>query len=326
MRPSVKTYLVDDAGKRVFGPGPAELLRRVRELGSLRAASISMGMAYTKALGIIRSAEHALGAPLTTRSVGGLGGGGSTPTYEADALLAAYERWTAAVETASSAQFTSAFAGQVPGEAAPTRRDDEKVRLVGVAILAAGHARRFGANKLVAPLLGEPVLLHTLRCVPPGLPIVAASASPEVDAVLDELGIERVCPEGPGQGDSVRALARFARTRGWNACLFLPGDQPLVGQDSIHSLLALGARRPNACVRLSWRGRAASPTLLPASLFDRLVDLSGDVGGSAALGDDVVRASVEATWPWELWDVDTPRDLGRVREILEAGLGRRGSL
>ena len=61
MRPSVRTYLVNDEGERVFGPGPAELLRRIRECGSLRAASISMGMAYTKALALVRTAEKGLG-------------------------------------------------------------------------------------------------------------------------------------------------------------------------------------------------------------------------------------------------------------------------
>ncbi len=84
MRPTVRTYLVDDDGNRVFGPGPAELLRRIREHGSLRAASISMNMAYTKALALVRNAERGLGAPLTRRAVGGVGGGGSTPTPEAD--------------------------------------------------------------------------------------------------------------------------------------------------------------------------------------------------------------------------------------------------
>lgn len=83
MRPTVRTYLVDDDGSRAFGPGPAELLRRIREHGSLRAASISMNMAYTKALALVRNAERGLGAPLTRRAVGGVGGGGSTPTPEA---------------------------------------------------------------------------------------------------------------------------------------------------------------------------------------------------------------------------------------------------
>lgn len=333
MRPTVRTYLVDDDGSRVFGPGPAELLRRIREHGSLRAASISMNMAYTKALALVRNAERGLGAPLTRRAVGGVGGGGSTPTPEADALLAAYERWTASVEAAAQAQFAAAFAkGAASVSASPVAvggGDDVELlaaRHVGVCVLAAGRATRFGSNKLVAPLLGEPVLARTLAGVPAGLPMVVASNSAQVDELVDARGIDCMRPSGPGQGDSVAALAAYAEEAGWDACVFLPGDQPLVEQGSVRSLLAVAAARPEACVRLSWRGRLASPALFPASLFGRLARLSDDVGGSAVLSDDVPCAGVEATWPWELWDVDTPADLGRVREIMEAGLGRGSSV
>lgn len=332
MRPTVRTYLVDDDGSRVFGPGPAELLRRIREHGSLRAASISMNMAYTKALTLVRNAERGLGAPLTRRAVGGVGGGGSTPTPEADALLAAYERWTASVEATAQAQFAAAFAKNAAlVSAAPVAVEGEDdvelpaARHVGVCVLAAGRATRFGSNKLVTPLLGEPVLARTLAGVPAGLPMVVASNSAQVDELVDARGIDRVRPSGPGQGDSVAALAAYAEEAGWDACVFLPGDQPLVERGSVRSLLAVAAARPEACVRLSWRGRLASPALFPASLFGRLARLSDDVGGSAVLSDDVPCAGVEATWPWELWDVDTPADLGRVREIMEAGLGRGSS-
>lgn len=323
MRPNVRTYLVDDEGNRVFGPGPAELLRRVREHGSLRSAAISMGMAYTKALALVKNAESALGAPLTTRVVGGAGGGGSTPTPEADALLAAYERWTASVNATSQAQFAAAFGkglalGPVlASEAAGNGR-------IGVGVLAAGHATRFGSNKLVEPLLGEAVLSRTLGCVPLGLPVVVASASDEVDALVRGRGLDLVRPEGPEQGDSVRALAAFAEAQGWDACLFVPGDQPLLERESLQLIMAVAASRPEAVVRLSWRGHAASPALFPASLFGALQEISGDVGGSA-VACDCEKLSVEATWPWELWDIDTPDDLNRARQIVEAGLGRGGS-
>ena len=324
MRPSVRTYLVDESGERVFGPGPAELLRRIREYGSLRAAAISMGMAYTKALALVRKAEKGLDAPLTTRVVGGSGGGGSTPTPEADELLASYERWTAACEGSAGAQYASAFARGVTA----TTHDhaDAAARRVGVAVLAAGHARRYGANKLAEPLMGEAVLERTLGCVPPGCPIVVACGSRETKVICERRGIDVVHPDGGSeQSDSMRALVAYAQRAGWDACVFVPGDQPLVEQGSIRTMLAVSAANPDAVIRLSWRGRAASPSLFPASLFSRLSQVTGDAGGSAVLGDDTRSISVEASWPWELWDIDTPDDLGRCQEIIECGLGRGGS-
>lgn len=54
----------------------------IEETGSLRSASISMGLAYTKALRMINKAEKELGFSLTKRSTGGRSGGGSTLTPE----------------------------------------------------------------------------------------------------------------------------------------------------------------------------------------------------------------------------------------------------
>ena len=48
-------------GQRFFGPGVAELLERVREHRSLRAAAASMEMAYSKAWRIIHEAEEGFG-------------------------------------------------------------------------------------------------------------------------------------------------------------------------------------------------------------------------------------------------------------------------
>ena len=49
---------------KCFGPGVAVLLRRVRELHSLRAAAMSIGMAYSKAWTILKNAQLSLGFKL----------------------------------------------------------------------------------------------------------------------------------------------------------------------------------------------------------------------------------------------------------------------
>ena len=87
MKPALRVMLCDDAGERFFGEGPCRLLHLIEETGSLRAAAISMGMAYTKALAIMKRAEKNLGFPLTARRIGGKGGGGSALTPEAKEFL-----------------------------------------------------------------------------------------------------------------------------------------------------------------------------------------------------------------------------------------------
>ena len=93
MKPEMRVYLIDDENRKFFGEGPYRLLRAVEETGSLRAAAGTMDMAYTKALKMLRHAEQAVGAPLTTRSTGGKDGGGSRLTPEGKELLAKYEAY-----------------------------------------------------------------------------------------------------------------------------------------------------------------------------------------------------------------------------------------
>ena len=67
MRAITKIIFLDEQGEKFFGEGPARLLHGVEETGSLRAAAMSMNMAYTKALKLIRNAETALGFPVISR-------------------------------------------------------------------------------------------------------------------------------------------------------------------------------------------------------------------------------------------------------------------
>ena len=112
MKAITKITFLDDDGEKFFGEGPARLLRRVEEYGSLRAAAISMEMAYTKALKLIRNAEAAVGVPLITRSTGGRDGGGSCLTDAGKELLARYEAYRDACIQANSRLYLEFFPEQ----------------------------------------------------------------------------------------------------------------------------------------------------------------------------------------------------------------------
>ena len=68
---TVRFYAADH---KVFGPGIAQLLHRVQKYHSLRAAALSMDMAYSKAWTVLRTAENALGYKLLYSSAGGKNG------------------------------------------------------------------------------------------------------------------------------------------------------------------------------------------------------------------------------------------------------------
>ena len=103
---------LDDNGEKFFGEGPARLLNGIEEKGSLRAAALSMGMAYTKALTLLKNAEAALGFPLVIRTTGGKSGGGSTLTKEGKEWLTKYEAYRDACLAANRKLYMDFFPQQ----------------------------------------------------------------------------------------------------------------------------------------------------------------------------------------------------------------------
>ena len=112
MKAVTKITFLDDNNEKFFGEGPARLLHGVERSGSLRAAAISMDMAYTKALKLIRNAENTLGFALIHRTTGGKDGGGSCLTPEGKEWLVRYEAYRDACKQANSRLYLEFFPEQ----------------------------------------------------------------------------------------------------------------------------------------------------------------------------------------------------------------------
>ena len=112
MKAITKIVFVDENGDKFFGEGPSRLMRAIEETGSLRGASMSMGMAYTKALKLIANAEKALGFQLTERITGGKDGGGSRITPEGKEWLIKYEQYRDACKAANAKLYMEFFCEQ----------------------------------------------------------------------------------------------------------------------------------------------------------------------------------------------------------------------
>lgn len=322
MKPDLRAYLLGFEGARVFGPGPRELLERVESEGSLRAAAISMGMAYTKASRMVKTAEASFGFPLTERTIGGVGGGGSRLTIEARDLLDRYEAFEAACKDDLRRNFSECFSGFAD------------VPRIGCVVMASGLGRRFrraagatetdalpGADedKLLQPLLGVPVLQHTLASLPADvLNVVVVTRSEAVEGLCEDLGVRCVRHAGARQSDTIRQGLRALS--GVPGCLFVPGDQPMVTEASVRALVGEYQLHPGSIVRLAWRGVPASPILWPSEDLPALAALEGDAGGSALLArrEELGRRVrlVEATHELEVADVDTPDDLERIESMV----------
>ena len=298
MKPVIRIQLVDDSGQKFFGEGPCRLLRMVEEHGSLRSAAASMGMAYSKALKLIKQAESALGFPLTERSVGGRDGGGSTLTPEGRAFLRRYEAYRDACMQAGQALYDRYF--------------PEKT--AGCVIMASGLGKRFGGNKLMADFHGQPMIARALAATE-GLFArrVVVTRHADVAAFCRAQEVEVVLHDQPSRSDTVRlGLEAVGDVTG---CLFCPGDQPLLRRETVAGLVFAWEQEPNAIWRTGFGEQPGAPILFPKWAFAELRTLPEGKGGSFLVKKYPERVRVRPVRdPYELVDVDTRETL---RELLE---------
>ena len=106
--PVIRARIYTD--RKCFGPGMAMLLRRIERLHSLRAASLDMGMAYSKSWTILREAETGLQFPLVHSTTGGRNGGGAVLTPKGQRLLEAYEQFERELNETGEELFRKYFA------------------------------------------------------------------------------------------------------------------------------------------------------------------------------------------------------------------------
>ena len=185
-------------------------------------------------------------------------------------------------------------------------------------LLAAGSSRRFGGNKLLAPLHGKPLYawglsaLHDVCQERGGCTLTVVSRYPEIRAAARALGAQAVdSPDSEkGQSYSIRAgLQALGRVEERDFLLFLPADQPWITPKTISRLL--DAAGPDTwTVTAAFGERVGTPTLFSARLLPDLLALEGDRGGRKLMGRPgepclVIQAGSER----ELDDVDFPEQL-----------------
>lgn len=184
---------------------------------------------------------------------------------------------------------------------------------VGCVILAAGASRRFGGDKLTAPLLGKPVLAHVLDALPMDAlaRVVCVVSGDGAQALCDARGVP--CARYPGGAKSDTLRLGLSRMLELDGCLFVQGDQPLLRTASVRRMLDAFAREPEIACRLAWGGQGGSPVLFPWALFGELMALTGERGGASILRARLVRL-VQAAHPGELMDCDTSQALALLAE------------
>ena len=190
------------------------------------------------------------------------------------------------------------------------------IQNIGCVVMASGLSARYGKDKLLEDLGGRAVVLRTVESLKSaGLVPLAVTRSDAVAALMDRAGVACVRHDGPLKSDTMRAglEALPPDSAGY---LFMPADQPLALPDSLSRLAAQFLENPTRAARLGYGSIPGSPVLFPAACRDALLAYRGDRGGADVLKSQRIPCDiVQASHPWELWDVDTPEAMERVRAI-----------
>lgn len=190
-------------------------------------------------------------------------------------------------------------------------------RVAGV-VLAAGSSSRLGEPKQLIQWRGHPLVWHAVRAAVEGglepiVVVVGDAADGQRQALASEpiVFIENSDWE-TGQSSSVR-LGLEAVEQGTEGVIFLLADLPFVGPDLVSALIERHRQTLSPLVAARAGGRRANPVLFDRKTYAELQVLEGDQGGRA-----IFRRFEREFVEWDdsiLLDVDTPRDLERLRGL-----------
>ena len=187
---------------------------------------------------------------------------------------------------------------------------------IRIAVLAAGESRRFGAQKLLAPWRGQPLLSFALRAAQRACPGEVTLVSGFAAEAIEALGkkhadaIVRNPDFAEGIGTSIAAAAR-ACSPDVDALLVALGDQPLVSADHLRAIVAAWDRAPHSIVATAFAGTLGPPALFGREHFVTLSALGGDRGARHLLHEHR-ESVVTVEFPPAAIDVDTSEDLASL--------------
>jgi molybdenum cofactor cytidylyltransferase len=192
--------------------------------------------------------------------------------------------------------------------------------VISALLLAAGAARRFGAQKLLQDLHGRPVVrwsAEALMQVGAVVGEVIIVVPPDYDALRSALqGIDAYFVVNPhpalGIASSI-ACGITALSADTDAVIVSLADEPLVSPTAAIRVLERYQVGGAQIVAPTYAGIRGHPVLFDKTVFDELRTFSGDDGARPVVDRDPRRvAFVEMGEPLPQ-DIDTPEDLARLR-------------
>jgi CTP:molybdopterin cytidylyltransferase MocA/NifU-like protein involved in Fe-S cluster formation len=200
--------------------------------------------------------------------------------------------------------------------------EPSRVPRIGAVVLAAGLSARMGANKLLTPLWGKPVVRHAVeaaaasRAAP--VVVVTGNNAEDVKAALTGLPVSFIENKEYTKGLSTSLKCGLrALPDDCDGAVILLGDMPLVAPSLIDGLIAAFDPSQGRAIVVPVRGgRRGNPVLWAKCFFPEMLALEGDMGakGLMALHRGLV-FELEAADDGPLIDIDAPDALAAYETI-----------
>lgn len=190
---------------------------------------------------------------------------------------------------------------------------------VGCVLMAAGNARRFGKNKLLAEFQGRSLILRALDAIPAGelAKIVVVSQYDEVLEQAKKYGYTPILNDAPDEGVSRTIKLGLAEMEGMDGVMFMVSDQPCLNQSSVTGLISYFRRNRASIVAMGYGTRRGNPAIFPRKCFDDLNLLEGDMGGSLVIcRHEKLLKLYQVESELELFDADSAKELERLNELI----------
>jgi len=179
-------------------------------------------------------------------------------------------------------------------------------------ILAAGLSKRMGEDKLLLLVAEIPVIERVISVVSKSKldEVILVCASDKVEEIGNKHSVKviRNTSQELGQSYSIKLGVENSSLH-TDGFMFFVGDQPFMKEDIINGLIeSFRSNNCNAVIPL-YNGERGNPVIFSTRLRDKLMSLSGDIGGRKLLTElDIDIMEVPFDSETLGFDIDTQED------------------
>lgn len=191
--------------------------------------------------------------------------------------------------------------------------------MITAIILAAGHSKRFGRNKLLEPINGKPMIRWTvetaLKSIVEKVIVVLGFEAEKINEVIKDLSCETIINREYelGMSTSVKCGVKKVMDES-EAVLIIPGDCPFINEKTLNKVIEKYRETKAPIIIATCNGRRGHPILISKGIYHEVMNISEEKMG---LKEIIKRHEseilyVETVDYGVIIDIDTPEELEKT--------------